>query len=114
MAGEDGKALSLNTASSTATQRISSMNAKGLYRFTADAKVASAGDTAVLKIEALAQNKSTVLDTQTITFNSTAFTTKSLDVTLPSGAAFVRITLSGSAGSVFDHLYLTQPSRGDF
>ena len=37
-----------------------------------------------------------------------------LDVTLPSGAAFVRITLSGSAGSVFDHLYLTQPSRGDF
>ena len=114
VAGEDGKALSLNTASSTATQRISSMNAKGLYRFTADAKVASAGDTAVLKIEALAQNKSTVLDTQTITFNSTAFTTKSLDVTLPSGAAFVRITLSGSAGSVFDHLYLTQPSRGDF
>ena len=114
VAGEDGKAISLNTASATATQRISSMDAKGLYRFTADAKVASAGDKATLKIEALAQNKSTVLGTYTIEFDKTAFETKSLDVTLPSGAAFVRITLSGSAGSVFDHLYLTQPSRGDF
>ena len=112
--GADGKALSLDSASSTALQLISSMDAKGLYRFTADAKVTSAGGKATLTIEPIAQNKRTVLGSYTIEYTGTSFETKSLDVTMPNGTAFVRITLSGSAGSVFDHLYLTQPSRGDF
>ena len=113
VAGDDGKALSLNTASSTATQRISSVNPGGRYRVTADAMVKNAGDRATLTIEALGSNKTSVLDTNTISFNQTSFSTKNLDVTLPSGAAYVRLTMSGSAGSVFDHLYLTQPNRGE-
>lgn len=116
VSGNGGNVLQLNNSSATASQIISSVNAGGLYAVTASGKASSAGSKAVLKIEYLGINRSTVLGSTTMDFTSQSLTKKTRNITLPNGTYYLRITCtgSGSGSFTFDDLYVTQPSRNDF
>ena len=108
--GEDGDKMLCVDNGAQASQKISSIGGKLLYRITADGLTTA--EKATLTIESLDRTGKRTLDTQTIEFTGKTFETKSLDITTPENTAFLRLTLSGAGA--FDKMYVTQPSRGDF
>ncbi|MBP5303505.1 MAG: family 16 glycosylhydrolase [Clostridia bacterium] len=106
---EDGDSvLKVMTDETKVTQKISSMISGGQYLITGTVKTTG---NALIEVTSIKQNGS-VISTQSIPYTSS--TTLSKQMTLPEGTAFIQLGLSGTSGTTFDDLYVTQPSRHDF